>query len=125
MDNILAFKNEILGYIFAVILIIYLVLPNYLLSRLLKIEYDDFHLQWEKDGRPHGIPFWFPSEIGSLGFRSYPWFVGYLWLFETPDWIKGHSAASQALKYYRIISWAEYAILLSVCLLVTLLIMYM
>jgi hypothetical protein len=100
------------------ILLVVLVLPYFLLSRLLKIEHDDFHGQWEKDGRPHGMPFWFPlEELHSLSFRSYPWFVGYLWLFKTPDWVRGHQAASRLLKYYRSLSYLLYLGLASICLL--------
>ena len=104
------------------ILLIIMVLPVYLLSRLLKLEHDEFHDQWEKDGRPHGMPFWFPlGELHLLGFRSYPWFVGYWWLFKTPEWVKGHPVASQILRYYRFVSYFIYAVLFSICLIVLLL----
>ena len=46
------------------------VLPYFLLSRLTKIEHDDFHELWEKDGNPHGMPFWFPhSGFDLINFR--------------------------------------------------------
>ena len=103
------------------ILLIILVLPIFLLSRVLKIEHDDFHDQWEKDGRPSGMPFWFPlGELHLLGFRSYPWFLGYWWLFKTPDWVKGHQAASKALMYYRVVSYLLYLGLFGICLLLLL-----
>jgi len=109
--------------VFLILFFVFLFLPSYSLSRLLKIEYDDFRSQWEKDGRPYSLPLWIPSDTGIFSFRSNPWFVGYYWLFKTPDWIKGHKAASQALKNYRIISYVEYSLLLCLCLLLMLLTM--
>jgi hypothetical protein len=100
------------------IILIVLGLPLFLLSRLLKIEHDDFHDQWVKDGRPHGMPFWFPlDELQLLGFRSYPWYMGYWWLFKTPDWVKGHPAASTLFRYYRLVSYLIYFGLFGMCLL--------
>lgn len=100
---------SVAGTIFSTIILIILVLPAFLLSRLTKIEHDDFHDQWEKDGRPHGMPFWFPlKEMNSLGFRSYPWYVGTWWLFKTPDWAKEHQSALKLLKYYRLVSYTIY-----------------
>lgn len=101
------------------ILLITSIFPVFLLSRLLKIEHNELHDQWEKDGRPHGMPFWFPlEELHLLGFRSYPWFVGYWWLFKTPEWVKGHPAASKLLSYYRFVSYFIYLGLFGTCLLV-------
>jgi hypothetical protein len=112
---------SILGVIGTGIFLIVLVLPLFLLSRLLKIEHDDFRDQWERDGRPSGMPFWIPlDDLHLMGFRSYPWFVGYLWLFKTPDWTKGHLAASKLLKYYRFVSYFIYIGLFSICLLLVL-----
>jgi hypothetical protein len=114
-------SSSIVGVVYVGILLIVLILPTFLLSRLLKVEHDDFHDQWVKDGRPHGMPFWFPlKELNSLGFRSYPWFVGTWWLFKTPDWVKGHESATQLLRYYRLVSYVIYLGLLAMCLLILL-----
>ncbi|MBI5352389.1 MAG: hypothetical protein HZB50_07100 [Chloroflexi bacterium] len=110
-------SSSIASIIFDTLLLIILILPTFILSRLTKIEHDDFHNQWEKDGRPNGMPFWFPlNEIQELGFRSYPWFVGTWWLFKTPDWVKGHQSAAKLLRYYRIISYFVYLGLIGICL---------
>jgi hypothetical protein len=101
------------------ILLVVLILPAFLLSRLTKVEHDDFYNQWVKDGRPHGMPFWFDfKEPFSLSFRSYPWFVGTWWLFKTPEWVKGHQSATKLLSYYRLISYILYLGLFFVCLLI-------
>jgi len=103
------------------IFLIVMILPAFLLARLLKVEHDEFHEQWVKDGKPHGMPFWFPfEELHSLGFRSYPWFVGTWWLFKTPDWVKGHQSATKLLRYYRIVSYLIYLGFFVVCLLILL-----
>jgi hypothetical protein len=115
--------SSIAGVVCTGILLIVSMLPMFLLSRLLKIEHDDFHDQWEKDGRPSGMPFWVPlDDFHLMGFRSYPWFVGYLWLFKTPDWVKGHQPAAKALRYYRFVSYVIYLGLLSACLLMVLIV---
>ncbi len=107
--------NIVCGSIFFIIV----ALPNFLLARLLKIEHDDFHPQWEKDGRPHGMPFWYPSEeLQLLSFRSSPWRLGNIWLIKTPDWVKGHQAAAKLLMYYRLSSYSIYIGLIGLCLLV-------
>ncbi len=114
-------SSSVASTIFGIILLIILVLPTFLLSRITKIEHDDFHDQWEKDGRPHGMPFWFPlKEMSALGFRSYPWFVGTWWLFKTPEWTKNHETAAKLLRYYRIVSYLVYSGLIGVCLLLLL-----
>ena len=103
------FNSSFTRIVIEIALLVALVLPYFLLSRITKIEHDDFHQQWENDGSPHGMPFWFAlKERGSFGFGSYPWFVGYRWLFKTPDWVKGHQDASKYLKLYRIVSFVFY-----------------
>jgi hypothetical protein len=107
-----------INVVYEVIFFIFLVLPYFLLSRLTKIEHDNFPDQWEKDGRPHGLPFWYPiQEFEFLGFRSYPGFMGTLWLFVTPNWVKEHSTASKLIWFYRFFLFFDYMILLGVCLL--------
>ncbi len=64
------------------------------------------------------MPFWFPvQELGSLDVRANPWSLGYLWLFKTPDWVKGHEAAIKLLKYYRFASYFIHIAAFSACLL--------
>jgi hypothetical protein len=112
-------NSSITRTIFEIVFVIIIILPTFLLSRLTKIEHDDFYDQWKKDGEPSGMPFWFPSsnDMFSSGFRSYPWFVGTLWLFKTPEWTKKHKAANNLLRYYRIVSYLVYSGLISICLL--------
>ncbi len=88
------------------------VLSYFFLTRVIKIEHDDFPAQWEKDGKPHGMPFWFPmKELGELGFRSDPWSRGYRWLFKTPEWVKTHAKASQMLGWFRFTIYSAFFIL--------------
>ena len=113
--------SSVAGAICTGIMIIALVLPTFLLSQLLKIEHDEFHDQWEKDGRPSGMPFWFPlQELHLMGFRSYSGIVGISWLFKTPEWLKGHQPASKLLRYYRLVSYMIYLGLFAACVLVLL-----
>jgi hypothetical protein len=73
------------------------------LTRIIKIEHDEFFSEWEKDGQPHGMPFWFPvkEKNRALQLAADPWSKGYQWLFKMPDWIKAHERASQLFGYYR------------------------
>lgn len=113
--------TSFVGTICVGIMLIALVLPTFLLSRLLKVEHDEFHDQWEKDGRPSGMPFWFPTkELHLMDFRSYSGWVSTLWLFKTPEWVKGHPTASKLLRYYRLVSYVIYLGLFVACVLVLL-----
>jgi hypothetical protein len=88
------------------------IISYFLFARLVKIEHDNFYDQWEKDGKPHGIPFWYPSKkMGALGFRSYPLFISTLWLFKTPDWVINHPSAPKILRYYRFTSYIAFFVL--------------
>ena len=99
------------------ILVTIIILPTFLLSQLTKIEYENFRDQWIKDGKPHGKPFWYPSdEMSKLGFFSYPWFIGTWWLVKTPEWARKHKTASKILMYYRIISYLIYSSGFGICL---------
>jgi hypothetical protein len=94
------------------VVMIFAVFSYFFLTRLLKIEHDDFYEQWKKDGKPHGMPFWIPlKELGELGFRSYPWYKGTLWLFKTPDWVNQHQVAPQMFRYFRLTSYIAYFVL--------------
>jgi hypothetical protein len=111
--------SSVAGVICAGVMLITLVLPTFLLSRLLKVEHDEFHDQWVKDGRPSGMPFWLPSkELHLMDLSSYSGLVGTWWLFKTPDWVRGHQTASKLLRYYRLVSYTLYLGLFGACVLV-------
>jgi hypothetical protein len=77
-------------------------LSYFFLTRVIKIEHDEFPTQWKEDGSPHGMPFWFPMDeirMGKIG--ADPWSKGYRWLFKTPDWVKTHEKAYKMFGYYR------------------------
>ncbi len=87
------------------------VLSYFLLTRVIKIEHDDFPDQWTKDGKPHGMPFWYSVKDG-IGFgNSGPWSRGYRWLFKTPEWIKKHKKGLQLLNYFRYTQYGAYFVL--------------
>ena len=91
------------------IAMIFAVLSMFFLSRIIKIEHDDFREQWKKDGSPHAMPFWYSVKDG-LGFSG-PWSKGYQWLFKTPDWIKKHKKGSRMLSYFRFTQMGAFFIL--------------
>ncbi len=113
IDNLLNIALLVVG--------IFAVLSYFFLTRLFKIEHDDFYTQWQDDGKPHGMPFWFPmKELGELGSRSYPWFMGTLWLFKTPSWLINHEKAKKMFRYFRFTSYVAYGMLVVMFLLVSL-----
>ena len=101
---------EISFNLFLWIAIIFATLSTFFLSRVIKIEHDDFPDQWEKDGKPHVMPFWFSVKDGITG-SSGPWSKGYRWLFKTPDWIKTHEKGYQMFRYFRFTQYATFIIL--------------
>lgn len=106
------FADLMMGFIVSIGLIFGAII-YFFLTRIIKIEHDDFYNQWVKDGKPHGMPFWFPpKQETSLGFRSYPWNMGYKWLIKTPVWAENHLSANLMIKYYRITSILGWAALL-------------
>ena len=78
------------------------ILSYFFLTRVIKIEHDEFHEQWNIDDRPHGMPFWFPKDKSAylLGFSN-TWRKGYFWLIKTPDWVKDNKGAFRMFRYYR------------------------
>jgi len=99
--------------------------PYLLWARLTKIEHDDFPAQWEDDGRPLGMPFWFPVDGWfSSSFRSSYSILGTVWLFRTPNWVKESSKARRVFLWYRIASYIVYASVTAICLLMLLLTTY-
>lgn len=118
----LAPRSNLAAEIASWIGLLILISPYLLWARLTKIEHDDFLPQWEKDGRPHGMPFWFPVDGEfSSSFRSSYSILGTVWLFRTPEWIKESSKARTILILYRISSYFVYICVTAVCLLTLLL----
>lgn len=95
------------GETFAILFLLIGVASYLSLAFLLKVEHDDFHEEWVKDGRPSGAPVWFPmKEMSTRPFSihpSYPWFRGLIWLFRTPEWTKQSARAHTLLLVYRIL----------------------
>lgn len=103
--------------VFSFVYLLILLLPAFLFSRLLKIEHDTFYAQWERDGRPVLFPFWIPwKKTQFLALHWYPWRMGYLWLFKTPDWVKENQKSWKLFKYYRLVSYFVITILITICL---------
>ena len=70
-------------------------------DRLVRLEYQSFRKDWEKDGQPHGF-FWVPPEVKRLGGWAVSLSSGfaskrcsYVWLFSTPDWVRKSEKARQ------------------------------
>ena len=77
-------------------------------SKLLRIEYTDFHADWENDGKPRGV-FWVPDEA-KIG----RWFVSYAtghagqlarwrWLFVSPRWAREVNEANRLITLHRVL----------------------
>ena len=98
------------------IILISTFLSYFFLTRIIKIEHNDFYDQWVRDGKPHGLPFYYPQgELQSgfrSGFQSNPWRKGNRWLFKTPEWMKDHEGILRMVKYFRISTFSVYFILL-------------
>jgi hypothetical protein len=111
-------SNQIDFVVCGVITLAVLMLPQYFLSRLFRIEHDDFHDQWVEEGQPMSFPFWFPVKAtrGFL-FHPFPWLLGYKWMFKTPTWVKGYPAAKKQLFCYRVASCILHVGVLGLCLL--------
>ena len=87
------------------------VVSYFFLTRVIKIEHDDFPDQWKKDGKPHGMPFWYSVKDG-FGFgNTGPWSRGYRWLFKTPDWVKTHERGYQMFRYFRFTQYVAFLFL--------------
>ena len=89
----------------------------FLLSRLIKLQHDEFKYAWLEDGRPILMPFWWPPNLKShLGFRNHPWYVGNKWLIITPSWAKESPRALRLLRWFRLVSWSGLTAGLFACL---------
>ena len=78
-------------------------------DRLVRLEYQSYRRNWEADGKPHGF-FWVPPEVKRWGgwaisLRSDFAFnrCSFVWLFSTPDWVRGDEEAKQLLTWLRIL----------------------
>jgi len=85
----------------SVVMIVCVFLSNFFLSRVIKIEHDDFPAEWKKDGKPHAMPFWYPAKEKFDPYATNALAWGHQWLFKTPDWVKTNERASRMLKYFR------------------------
>jgi len=84
-------------------------------DRLVRLEYNSYRAQWERDGAPRGF-FWFPREYWrsqNIDLFS-KWKSQYksnwamqrshlTWLFSTPQWIKGDDIAGKLVKRLRVL----------------------
>ena len=79
------------------------ILSFFFLTRVIKIEHDEFPDAWQADGKPHGLPFWFPFNDLSKNPKpgTAPWSIGYRWLLKPPQWAETHEKAAQMLRYFR------------------------
>jgi hypothetical protein len=72
-------------------------------DNLLKLEYEEFHHQWIKDGRQKGM-FWRPpasSLTPHIGMgRQTSMFI---WLFKQPAWMKSSEQAVKLLWRFRVL----------------------
>ena len=72
-------------------------------DNLIKLEYEKFHQQWLKDGRPSGL-YWRPDgyrpsfQAGIATQKSM-----LLFLFKKPEWVAASGRASILLKKYRLL----------------------
>jgi hypothetical protein len=95
-------------------LIFILLVAFWLVSRLIRIEYQFHKENWDEDGGPADY-FWFVSGSNLARFA-----VSTSWIFATPDWIKTEPRASKIVIWYRvlmfvwIIGWIAMVVLYSV-----------
>ncbi len=79
-----------------------------IMTRLIRLEYDQHRPLWEKDGQPRPM-FWVPPEtvVGGwyVTYRSGRAFhlVSWRWLFSTPEWAREHESARSLLIGHRIL----------------------
>jgi hypothetical protein len=80
----------------------------YMFDRLVMEEYKSHRRNWEEDGQPHGF-FWVPKEVRKLGgwiirgrSSSASWRCSFVWLFSTPDWVRGDRKAKRFLFWLRL-----------------------
>jgi hypothetical protein len=101
----------------AMAMLVVLVTPSILFARLFKREHDGARDEWEKDGRPYGVPLWVPPGMGIRELHPLPSLVAYRWLLRTPAWVTRDVKASRVLGRLRIITFAYLAVSLVLLLL--------
>ena len=84
-------------------------------DQLIRLEYNSYRSQWEKDGKPRGF-FWFPREFWKS--QNIGWFnkwksqyasnwtmqrSHFIWLFSTPKWMKQDELAQKLVKRFRVL----------------------
>jgi|SRR5688572_15995002 len=110
MDNFVATAGMILG-----IGLISVLFGTFLtFDQLVRLEYNSYRAQWEKDGTPRGF-FWLPREywrsqdISWFGIWKAQYKSGWamqkpqFWIFSTPLWIKNDERAKKLLMRLRIL----------------------
>jgi len=93
------------------ILVLFPVLiANFLVfDQLVRLEYENYRMNWEADGMPHGF-FWVPEEAKAAG----GWVVRFgssaalqcctiAWLFSTPEWMRRDEKALRLVFWFRIL----------------------
>jgi len=96
-----------------------------ILDFLIFIEYRDHNRNWIRDGRPHGLLYFFPDEIPrSRAVLRGRWGVvhklGLRWLFVKPEWIdKNERLAHGMLIIYRAIVFLNLILITTALLMVT------
>ena len=70
------------------------------MDRLIRREHDAHRGDWERDGRPIGS-FFLAPEARALRSRFAFYFCTLVWLFSTPQWVRGDPAAAVLLRRLR------------------------
>ncbi len=90
------------------ILLFFLLIPILLWAfftwdNLIKLEHENFHHQWVKNGKPTGM-FWRPpntSRSYSSGMATQKFM--FVWLFKNPEWVESSDDGMRLIKRYRIL----------------------
>jgi len=70
-------------------------------DRLLRLEYEEHHAEWIRDGKPDGIILHFQG--GSWIYGTFARNkVGFRWLFRTPGWMQASPQAMRLLRRFRV-----------------------
>jgi|SRR5215207_2051212 len=111
MDNI----TKLAGTIIGIGLISVLFSAFLTFDQLVRLEYNSYRVQWEKDGKPRGF-FWFPREYWRS--QNIGWFNKwksqyasnwtmqrnhFTWLFSTPEWMQQDDTAQKLVKHFRVL----------------------
>ena len=96
-----------LSFVLIILFAVMLLTAFLLFDRLVHVEYQFYRSNWVADGKPHGF-FWVPAEVKTLG----GWMIkghssiaskrcAIIWLFSTPDWLRGDPRAKRFLYWLR------------------------